>query len=104
MSSVKTSTAGPGRIDHILASGRKRYLRMGPTGRPADVHDVFTCREAHALAVAGHWPLTPRQRDAVRGDRGREPRRAAQRLVRREIERAIPSVVVAVAEALRHGQ
>jgi hypothetical protein len=89
-------------INHILRGARKRWRRLSPLNRPADPHNVLTCCEAHILAVWGAWPLTRRQRQAITGNCGRELRRLLQRAVPRELEKAIPSIVTAVLEAMRH--
>lgn len=88
-------------IKAALRAARKRYLRLPVADRPADAHDILTMRESLLLVLWGAYPLDRRHRAYVTGagEAGR-----LRRLMRREIEAAVPSIVIAVSEALHRGK
>jgi hypothetical protein len=84
---------------------RRAHLRLNALPRlerPADERDILTAAEAQVLVRYGVYSVTDKL--LARIDTERELHRMVRRIVRRELEAAIPSIITAVAEVLRRGQ
>ena len=92
----------PRPVRRVLRRAHLRLNALPRLERPADERDILTAAEAQVLVRYGVYSVTDKL--LARIDTERELHRMVRRIVRRELEAAIPSIITAVAEVLRRGQ